>query len=73
MPLLTDSNRRWVLFVLSTLLFILSQFYRATIAVITPQLMADVSLDTRGLGQISAAFFYAFALTQIPLAIRLFL
>ena len=71
MPLLIDSNRRWVLFVLSTLLFVLSQFYRATIAVITPQLMADVSLDTRGLGQISAAFFYAFALTQIPLAVYL--
>jgi MFS family permease len=71
MPFLTDLNRRWILFVLSTLLFVFSQFYRATIAVITPQLMADISLDTRGLGQISAAFFYAFALTQIPLALYL--
>jgi len=71
MPFLTDTHCRWVLFVLATLLFVLSQFYRATVAVITPQLMADMSLDTRGLGQISAAFFYAFALTQIPLAVYL--
>lgn len=63
--------RRWVLFILATLLFVLSQFYRATVAVITPQLMVDFSLDARGLGQMSAAFFYAFALTQIPLAVYL--
>lgn len=71
MPLPTDTYRRWVLFILSTLLFVLSQFYRATVAVITPQLMADVLLDARGLGRISAAFFYGFALTQIPLAVYL--
>ena len=71
MLLATDTYRRWVLFILSTLLFVLSQFYRATVAVITPQLMADMSLDARGLGRISAAFFYAFALTQIPLVVYL--
>ena len=63
--------RRWLLFLLSTLLFVLSQFYRATVAVISPQLMADLDLDARGLGLISAAFFYAFALMQIPLAVYL--
>ncbi len=66
-----SSYRRWVLFILATLLFVLSQFYRATVAVITPQLMVDFSLDARGLGRMSAAFFYAFALTQIPLAVYL--
>ena len=64
-------TRRWVVFVVSAMLFVLSQFYRATIAVITPQLIADLALDARGLSLMSAAFFYAFALTQIPLAIYL--
>ena len=64
-------SRRWIIFLISSMLFVLSQFYRVTIAVITPQLMADLSLDARGLSLMSAAFFYAFALTQIPLAIYL--
>jgi MFS family permease len=64
-------SRRWTIFFISSGLFILSQFYRATIAVITPQLISDLSLDTRALSLMSAAFFYAFALTQIPLAVYL--
>ncbi len=40
-------------------------------AVITPQLMADLKLDAQALSRMSAAFFYAFALTQIPLAVYL--
>lgn len=64
-------SRRWTIFFISSALFILSQFYRATIAVITPQLISDLSLDTRTLSLMSAAFFYAFALTQIPLAVYL--
>jgi MFS family permease len=64
-------SQRWTIFFISSALFILSQFYRATIAVITPQLIADLSLDTRALSLMSAAFFYAFALTQIPLAVYL--
>lgn len=64
-------SRRWMIFFISSALFILSQFYRATIAVITPQLISDLFLDTRTLSLMSAAFFYAFALTQIPLAVYL--
>ena len=64
-------SRRWAIFVVTSLLFVLSQFYRASIAVITPNLMADLSLNTKGLSLMSAAFFYAFALTQIPLGIYL--
>lgn len=61
--------RAWAVFVLASLTFFLSQFYRAANAVISPNLLADLSLDTEGLGLLSAAFFYAFALTQIPITI----
>jgi MFS family permease len=57
--------------IVSSSLFILSQFYRAAVAVIAPELITDLSLDTEGLGFMSAAFFYGFAFTQIPMAIFL--
>ncbi|MDY6792644.1 MAG: MFS transporter [Thermodesulfobacteriota bacterium] len=66
-----QSIRRWVIFTIASLLFVLSQFYRASIAVIAPQLIADTGLNTRELSLISAAFFYAFALAQIPIGIYL--
>ncbi|MFY9942847.1 MAG: MFS transporter [Desulfobacterales bacterium] len=65
------SSRRWAIFLIASTLFLFSQFYRASIAVISPQLMADVGLDAGGLSLMSAAFFYAFALTQIPIGIFL--
>jgi len=40
-------------------------------AVIAPELLQDLYLNTRQLGMISAAFFYAFALTQVPISIFL--
>jgi sugar phosphate permease len=52
-------------------MFLISQFYRASNAVISPHLIKDLSLDTEGLGLLSASFFYAFALTQIPVGILL--
>ena len=64
-------TRRWVIFVITSSLFLLSQFYRASIAVITPDLIADLSLDAAGLSLMSSAFFYAFALTQLPIGITL--
>lgn len=64
-------SRRWVIFYITSSNFFLSQFYRASNAVIANDLLVDLSLDTKGLGTISAAFFYAFALTQIPISILL--
>ncbi len=63
--------RRWIIFFLTSSLFVLSQFYRASIAVITPDLTRDLSLDAGGLSMMSAAFFYAFALAQLPIGIYL--
>ena len=56
---------------MSVMLFVLSQFYRASIAVITPNLVADLVLDARGLSLVSASFFYAFAVVQIPIGFYL--
>ncbi len=64
-------SRRWVVFLLAGLLFVLSQFYRASMAVIFPDLTAELHLDASALGGISAAFFYAFALMQVPIAVYL--
>ena len=64
-------RNRWLIFTISSSLFFLSQFYRVSNAVIAPQLLNDLSIDTRGLGLISATFFYAFALTQIPIGLLL--
>ena len=69
--MLIESHRRWVIFLLSCLLFTFSQFYRSSIAVISPNLVADLNLDTKDLGIISAAFFYAFAVMQIPVGLYL--
>ena len=64
-------SRRWLIFSISSSLFFISQFYRVSNAVIAPMLIRDLSLDTEGLGLISASFFYAFALTQIPISLLL--
>lgn len=64
-------SRRLLIFAIAAGFFLLSQFYRASIAVISPQLTADLALDVKGLSALSAAFFYPFALMQIPLGIYL--
>jgi len=62
---------RWVIFGLCSLLFISSQFYRVSNAIIAPQLQVEFSITSEQLGLLSAAFFYAFAFAQIPLALFL--
>lgn len=60
-----------LLFFLSSMLVFSSQFYRASNAIIAPQLCQDLSLTSETLGMLSASFFYAFAATQIPIALLL--
>jgi MFS family permease len=57
------------LLIFSTLsaLFILSMFYRVSNAVIAPNLIQDLGLDAETLGILGGAFFYSFALCQIPM------
>jgi MFS family permease len=60
--------RRWLVLALAAVLFIASQFYRVANAVVAPQLQHDLGLSSEALGAVSAAFFYAFAVAQVPLA-----
>ena len=69
--MIPDRAKRWIVFLLACLLFVLSQFYRASVAVISPDLIDELALDTAQLSLISAAFFYAFALMQIPISMYL--
>lgn len=48
-----------------------SQFYRAFLAVLAPELSADLGLSAADLGTISGAWFAAFALAQVPVGVAL--
>ena len=63
--------RRWVIFCIGTLNFIMSMFCRVSVAVIAPSLTKDLNLDPTQLGDLSASFFYGFALCQLPLGLAI--
>ena len=65
------SYRRWAIFVMGSLNFVLSMFYRVSIAVISPALTQDLGLSSAQLGDLSAAFYYSFALSQLPLGLAI--
>jgi len=46
-------------------------FYRLSIAVISPDLALELNLTSPQLGTLSAAFFYSFAISQLPLGVAL--
>ena len=60
-------SRRWIIFGITASLFLMSLFYRASSAIIAPNLVHDLKLSHEALGLLGAAFFYSFALVQIPL------
>lgn len=63
--------RAWAIFAVAANGFLLSMFFRVSTAVISPSLARDLTLTSKELGDLSAAFFYAFALFQIPAGIAL--
>jgi MFS family permease len=54
-----------------TILLSFSAFYRVTNAVIAPDLLREFNLDPEQLGMLGSAFFYAFAIVQIPVGLLL--
>ena len=64
-------SRRWLILIIAGTLFTLSQFYRSSVAVISPSLINELNLGAWELSTVSASFFYAFALMQIPVGIFL--
>jgi len=57
--------------VILSVAFMLSQFYRSVMAVIAPELDREVALSSSQLGILSASFFVAFGLMQIPVGMLL--
>ncbi|MGE0726097.1 MAG: MFS transporter [Alphaproteobacteria bacterium] len=53
------------------LIFVASQFHRASTAVIAPELSRELGLGSAALGAMSGAFFIAFAAAQLPTGILL--
>lgn len=59
--------KHFLIFSILSALFTLSMFYRVSNAVIAPNLSQDLGLDAETLGFLGGAFFYPFALLQIPM------
>ena len=55
------------IFFLLSALYVLSMFHRVSNAVIAPNLIHDLQLNAETLGILGGAFFYSFALFQIPM------
>jgi MFS family permease len=64
---ISQSSKHFFIFSILSALFTLSMFYRVSSAVIAPNLMHDLGLDAETLGILGGAFFYSFALFQIPM------
>jgi MFS family permease len=64
---MAGSVRALFLFLTLSLLLALSLFYRVSNAIIAPNLIQDLGLTPETLGLLGGAFFYSFALLQIPI------
>jgi MFS family permease len=65
------TSRHLRILALLTTGFCLSMFYRVTNAVIAFDLLRDLNLNAETLGLLGGAFFYSFALVQVPLGLLL--
>ncbi len=64
-------GKRWAIFAVLSSMFIISQFYRVSNAVIARELVRDLGLNAESLGLLGGAFFYSFALVQVPMGTAL--
>lgn len=67
---------RWIsqgyrIYIVLTVGFVVSQFYRVSNAVIAPEMMHALSLSPEEMGAITGMFFLAFALMQLPTGVML--
>ena len=63
---MTSSRYRWVVLVIGTLAYATSHFARQNYTGIQKFMQADFELDRGTLGLLGAAFFYSYALFQMP-------
>ena len=64
-------RRKWLILTLCASMFICSMFFRVSNAIIAPLIQSDLDISSEALGILGAAFFYAFAMAQIPIGISL--
>ena len=64
-------RRAWIVFAALAAGYSTSQFYRASPAVIAPDLMRELSLSAETIGGVTGLFFLAFGLVQLPVGIML--
>ena len=65
------SLRAHLIFPILSALLVLSLFFRVSNAVIAPNLIQDLHLNAETLGILGGAYFYSFALLQIPMGLML--
>jgi sugar phosphate permease len=59
--------RRWRLFTVLALIYILVYFYRVSLAVVANDITRDLALTPQQLGTLSGILFYVYAVAQLPL------
>src|SRR5512138_3727576 len=60
-------NRRWTIFFILSLIYILVYFYRVSLAVVAGDISRELHLSPADLGRLSGILFYVYAVAQIPL------
>ena len=65
------SPRAYFIFPILSALLVFSLFFRVSNAVIAPNLIQDLHLNAETLGILGGAYFYSFALLQIPMGLML--
>lgn len=62
-----NKNRRWIIFSVLALIYILVYFYRVSLAVVAGDISQELSLSPADLGRLSGILFYVYAFAQLPL------
>ncbi len=62
-----SKNRRWIIFAVLALTYILVYFYRVSLAVVAGDISRELSLTPADLGRLSGILFYVYAFAQLPL------
>lgn len=63
----SHNRRRWTIFAVLALMYILVYFYRVSLAVVAHDISRDLHLTPQQLGSLSGILFYVYALAQLPL------
>jgi len=63
----SDNKKRWTIFAVLALMYILVYFYRVSLAVVAGDVSRELQLTPQQLGSLAGVLFYVYAAAQIPL------